>query len=185
MDETRDPAGPLRSQIGRLSLIFLVAVAGGLVAAVVTAGGPDDPADAAAPAPVGEQAPEILLQAFDGTTWTLSEHLATDGRPVVLNLWASWCPPCREEIPAISAFSDAHPEVLVVGAAVDDRPEDARALAEELGPTYLVGMDASGDLRSRYPSFGLPATFVIDPDGIVRSRLDGIVTVERLEDALG
>lgn len=183
MDEDRGQVGPLGGTLGRLTLIFLVAVAGGLVAAVVAGGG--STGEAEDPAPVDRQAPEAVVTGFDGTTWSLTEHLATDGRPVVLNLWASWCPPCREEIPVISAFADAHPEVLVVGAAVDDRYEDARALAEELAPTYLVGFDTGGELRRGYPSFGLPVTFVIGSDGVVTTRLDGIVTVERLESALG
>jgi cytochrome c biogenesis protein CcmG/thiol:disulfide interchange protein DsbE len=176
-----DRPGPLRPRIGRLSLVFVAAVAIGLVSAFAGGGsGEESPAEAVD----REPAPAIVFETFDGETWRLSEHLSEDGRPVVLNLWASWCPPCRREIPEISAFADAHPEVFVVGVAVDDRFEDALELATELQPTYLVGFDTTGVVRAHYPSFGLPVTHIIDGDGRIVRTLDGIVDRVRLEEAL-
>lgn len=176
-----DRPGPLRPRLGRLSLVFVAAVAIGLVAAFAGGGSDESPTVDAVDR---EPAPAIVFDTFDGSTWRLSEHLEQDGRPVVLNLWASWCPPCRREIPEISAFADAHPEVLVVGVAVDDRLEDALELAAELEPRYLVGFDTTGMVRAHYPSFGLPVTFVVDGEGRLVRTLDGIVDRVRLEDAL-
>jgi len=130
---------------------------------------------------VGKPAPAASLIGFDEEAWTLEEHLASDGRPVLLNLWASWCAPCRFEIPELSEFADAHPEIFVVGIAVDDTFEAAEDLANELKPRYQVGLDMSGDLFERYTGFGLPMTFLIDSDGIVRRQLMGGVTRAQLE----
>lgn len=157
-------------------MIFLGVVAGGvglsmLFGSDVEIGGPMQ----------GRTAPEVAMTGFDGGEWRLSEHLAVDGRPVVLNLWASWCKPCEEEIPELSRFAVAHPDVAVVGVAIRDEFEAAKALIDRLQPDYLTGFDATGRLRDMYVGFGMPATFFIDSQGIVSRQIDGPLTAEDLE----
>lgn len=171
-----EPAAPLRPARGRLTLVFLAVIGVGLL--LVQALG--DPGTEASESLTGP-APEVVLIGFDDVEWRLSSHLAEDGRPVVLNLWASWCIPCREEIPELSAFASAHPSFAVVGVAVNDQVDDARRMADELSPTYLVGMDATGRLRDRYPSVGMPFTVVIDAQGVIRWSKAGGVTASELE----
>lgn len=177
MTDTRSPVEPLRPRAGSLTLVFLGVVAVGL-AVVTVIDGSREPAGAGPM--VGLVAPEVVLEGFDGTTWRLSEHLQTDGRPVVLNLWASWCLPCREEIPELTTFAASHPDWKVVGVATNDTRPEAEELAAELQPGYLVGMDATGRIRDRYPGFGMPATFVVDATGVVRAQLEGGVTASQL-----
>ncbi len=167
---------------GRLTLVFVIVVVG----AVAVARGLAAPDDGSGDGPgrlVGTIAPEVVVDAFDGQTWRLSRSLGE--RPVVLNLWASYCPPCVEEIPELSRFSTENPDVLVVGAAVRDEPEAARALVEELQPAYRIGMDATGRLRDALPTVGLPATFVIDESGVITHQFERPVTAEDLEHAIG
>lgn len=171
-----EPLGPAR---GRLTLVFIAVIAIGLLV-VQAVGDPSEGSEGA----LGGVAPEVVLNGFDGTRWTLSDHLATDGRPVVLNLWASWCIPCRDEIPELSAFADQNPGIAVVGVAVNDTETDARALAAELSPTYLVGIDATGRLRDRYPSPGMPFTVLIDGQGVIRWSYAGGVTATQLSRAV-
>lgn len=136
----------------------------------------------------GQPAPEVVADLFTGGEWRLSEHLAVVGRPVLLNLWASWCEPCEEEIPVISDFALDHPEVTVVGVAVRDDRKAAAAFAERLSPSYPMGFDAGGRLRDRYVGFGLPAVFLIDSRGIIVAQLEGGVQradLERLTGLLG
>lgn len=171
-----EPLGPAR---GRLTLVFIAVIAIGLLV-VQAVGDPSEGSEGA----LGGVAPEVVLNAFDGTSWSLSDHLATDGRPVVLNLWASWCIPCREEIPELSSFADQNPGIAVIGVAVNDTEDDARALADELQPSYLVGMDASGRLRDRYPSVGMPFTVLIDGQGVIRWSYAGGVTAAQLSQAV-
>lgn len=180
VDHTDPLPDPLPPRTGKLTLLFLAVVAVGLGLAAllrtpVNEGGP-----------MAESvAPEVVNNLFDGGIWRLSVHLAEDGRPVILNLWASWCLPCREEIPELSTFAVDNPDWAVIGVAVNDREADARALAEELAPSYPVGMDATGTLRDRYASFGMPVTYVIDPSGVIRHQIEGGITAAELESLLG
>lgn len=179
-DLFHEPVAPLRPARGRLTLVFVLVIAIGLL--VVQALG--DPGDEGSGGSLTGVAPEVVLVAFDGTEWRLSEHLTEDGRPVVLNLWASWCIPCRDEIPELSAFADANPDHIVVGVSVDVSTSDAQSMADELQPRYLVGMDATGRIRDRYPSVGMPFTVVIDAQGLIRWSKAGGVTAEELRQAI-
>ncbi len=174
---------PLRSRTGRLTLLFLLFVA--IAVAIGTVFASERSTEASIGGPMeGQIAPEIVATAFDGETWRLSEHLADDGRPVLLNLWASWCEPCREEIPELSAFAEAHPEIMVVGVAVRDVAADAESVAAELSPSYLMGLDDTERLRDSYVGFGMPSTFLIDRQGRIEIQMEGAVTVDLLEDLI-
>lgn len=131
----------------------------------------------AAVAAVGGEAPDFTVELIEGGTFTLSE---SRGRPVVVNLWASWCAPCRTEIPDISAYADANPEVDVIGVAVRDVEGDARAFADSIGASYPLAL-GTPDVEDAYPSIGLPATYVIDADGVVVEVVNGVVDEEMLE----
>ncbi|MGH9053150.1 MAG: TlpA family protein disulfide reductase [Acidimicrobiia bacterium] len=131
-----------------------------------------------------EPAPDFDLTLFDGREFSLSGHLATDGRPVLLNLWASWCVPCREEMPLLDEVSRQHPEVLFLGVAVEDEPAAARAFAEEVAVTYPLAVDETGTMLVRYPTFGLPTTWFISSEGMIVGRVMGAVTEAQLEELL-
>ena len=134
-----------------------------------------------AAAEVGETAPDFTVELMDGGTFTLSE---ARGSPVVVNLWASWCPPCRDEMPDISAYASANPEVTVVGVAVQDAEQTAREFAAEIGASYPLAMGTTA-FEDAYPNLGLPATYVIDENGVVSEIHNGIVDQAILEDLVG
>jgi len=158
----------------RLTGVFLVVIVVGLgVGWILGAGAP-------VVAHMGSRAPDFTVEVIGGEEFTLSDARDT---PVVLNLWASWCPPCREEIPAISAFAEAHPDVTVIGVAVDDVAEKSREFASEIDASYLLTLDTD-DVTGKYPHMGLPATYIIDENGIVRQFVNGVVTEEALADLL-
>jgi cytochrome c biogenesis protein CcmG/thiol:disulfide interchange protein DsbE len=157
-------------------------VLSGLFVAVVTAGvlvaslGND-----ASVAEVGQPAPALAITTFDGDVFDLVDHVRFDRGPVLLNLWASWCEPCKREFPVLSEFAAARPEVTVVGVAVQDQLDSARAFVMENQPGFIVGWDADGSVREAYPSFGLPATFVIDRSGTVVDIILAELTPQRME----
>lgn len=126
--------------------------------------------------PEGSEAPDFSVDLFDGGSFSLSNHLADDGRPVLLNLWASWCGPCRAEMPHLDAASKEHTGVFFIGVAVDDTLADAERFAEEIGVTYALAFDEGDRVGRLYPSFGLPATFLIAGDGTLLRTVYGQVS---------
>jgi thiol-disulfide isomerase/thioredoxin len=158
-----------------LSAIFVLVVVVGLVVGWIVDG------DSVAVAEVGEPAPDFTVEVIDGGSFTLSE---SRGRLVVLNFWASWCAPCRAEIPDISAFASAHPDVRVIGVSVEDSEPAAREFAAEIGASYPLALGTQ-QVEDAYPRLGLPATYLIDPDGVVTDIINGIVNEESLIEALG
>lgn len=129
----------------------------------------------------GEMAPAFAVETMDGGVFDLAAHVADGGGPVVLNLWASWCPPCRAEMPAIDTSAMRHPEITFVGVSVKDIAEEARAFVDEIGISYIIGLD-DGSVDDAYPTLGLPATFYIDGDGTLVKTHVGPVTVDSLDD---
>lgn len=157
------------------------AVAVGLVVAVfvgVLATRP--PAgDVVAPSPiVGKPAPEVEGPALDGSTVRLSD---LRGRWVVVNFFATWCIPCVREHPELVRFSDRHDAgaVQVLSVVYEDQPTDVAAFFRERGGEWPVVDDpgAKVDFGVR----GVPESFLVDPDGVVRTRLVGGVTADGLD----
>jgi len=106
-------------------------------------------------------------------------------RPTVVNLWASWCGPCKEEMPAVQRFATATPGVRVVGIAVDDAPDAAREFAREVGVTFPLGVDSDDGVSDGYGFTGLPTTFLLDKEGRLASTWAGPVTEADLTTLVG
>ena len=139
----------------------------------------------------GARAPEFDLPRLDGAGSVASEDLA--GAPVVVNFWASWCAPCREEAPLLERMWRRYRDdgVRFLGVNVQDHDDDARAFVEEFGMTYPVVVDEGGELLAEMAVIeGLPQTFFIDHEwrylaGAVGSRTDapgGGVTLGAIEE---
>jgi thiol-disulfide isomerase/thioredoxin len=173
--------------IGILLAATVVAIAFGVSRggeAATTIPGPDDLAANEPGVPANsDRAPTFVLETLDGETFDLGRHFAEDGRPVFLNLWASWCPPCRSEMPAIQEASLRHPEVLFVGVAVQDKAADSSAFVSEIGATYTIAVD-DGTVADAYPVLALPTSFYIDGDGVIVKRHFGLVTGDLIDSDL-
>lgn len=99
------------------------------------------------------------------------------GRPVVLNFWASWCGPCRREMPAFSDLAATYDgEVAFVGIATQDREKPAADFAREIDVVYPLGYDEGDKLTDAYGIFGLPSTYFIDGDGVILDARFGELT---------
>lgn len=169
--------GPTRSW-GKLALVGLVAAAG-------VWRWTDRHAPAERPA-AGEArpAPAFSLPDVAGHPVRLE---SLRGHAVVVNFWASWCPPCRAEIPELSAFYRANHDrcfELLGVAESSGGPKEVAAAARTLGIAYPVLVDEAGDAASAYGISGLPHTVVLDPQGRVRAEFEGAIDREDLEHAL-
>jgi thiol-disulfide isomerase/thioredoxin len=144
-----------------------------------------DPASAAglteAPA-AGYLAPDFSLDTLNGDSFSLS---AARGQPVVLNFWATWCPPCRVEIPHFQEASIAYNgQVLIVGIDDGEPREQVAPFAQEMGITYPVPLDEDSVVARRYRINSLPTTFFIDEDGIIQHVQIGLVNQAMLEEQI-
>jgi thiol-disulfide isomerase/thioredoxin len=173
------PTDPAPSRTGIL-ILATVAIIGALIAIAAFSGRADPSPTAQVAAP--ELAPDFTVDLLDGSTFNLVDHLETDGRPVILNLWASWCAPCRAEMPDFDTFQSEQPGIVVIGVAVSDREDLARTLADELGVSYLLGFDATETVAAAYPPVGMPATWFIGEDRTIRKQVTGQISLATLRE---
>ncbi len=127
------------------------------------------------PAPqAGFQAPDFTLKTPDGETVTLSD---LRGQVVLVNLWASWCGPCRMEMPAMQQVYEAYKDqgftILAVNATHQDSIPNAMAFAAELGLTFPIVLDMDGQTSDQYELRSLPSSFFIDRDGQIQEVVIG------------
>jgi peroxiredoxin len=131
---------------------------------------------------VGGPAPEITLTNLQGQEIRLSD---LRGKVVLLNFWATWCKPCKEEMPAMQASYDNLREQGFVVLAVNEL-EDTEKVIEHVrkhGHTFPVVMDHDNVVANHYGVVGLPASFLVDRQGIVREKIFGsLLTEERIAD---
>jgi cytochrome c biogenesis protein CcmG/thiol:disulfide interchange protein DsbE len=130
-----------------------------------------------------KDAPDFTLKTMSGEPFTLSDH---EGKVVVLNVWATWCPPCRKEIPDfIEIQEEMREEVLFVGVSVDKEGwEVVRPFAKEYDINYPLVVD-DGTINRKYGPFrGIPTTFIINKKGKVEFVAPGMVSKSDIKPAL-
>jgi peroxiredoxin len=118
----------------------------------------------------GSKAPNFTLKTVDGNDFTLNNCFQQPGKVVVLDLWATWCPPCRAEIPYLieldKKFKDS--DVLIVGVSQDRNMSTVKDFVKDKGITYPVALDADKKVGSAYKLSSIPTTYIIDKTGTIR-----------------
>jgi cytochrome c biogenesis protein CcmG/thiol:disulfide interchange protein DsbE len=194
----REWSGWLRSVVLPLGLV--VAIVAGLL--YVQSGGnsgeddgfgtvalPDglNPTSQSPAASDGRAAPDFLLRQLGGEPIRLSE---LQGRPVIVNFWATWCVTCRAETPDLIRLYETHRErgLMLLGVNLRENEGAVEGFVEDYGISYPVLFDRRGDVAATWriggPNGGVPSTYFIDRDGIVRKVVFGTVTSKLAEEGL-
>lgn len=121
---------------------------------------------------VGDTAPQFKVTTDSGRTITATDF---GGKLLVLNFWASWCPPCVEETPSLDAFTRVMaPEgVVVLGVSIDKNEAMYKRFLERFRPTYETSRDVDADISTSYGTFVFPETYIIDRSGTVVQKIIG------------
>jgi cytochrome c biogenesis protein CcmG/thiol:disulfide interchange protein DsbE len=122
----------------------------------------------------GFLAPDFTLDTLDGKKVTLSE---LRGKIVIINLWATWCPPCRAEMPALEnayeQYRDSGVVILGLNVTNQDSEKDIPPFVKEFGLTFPILLDRDGSVSTLYQLRGLPTTFFVNREGIIRTVVIG------------
>jgi thiol-disulfide isomerase/thioredoxin len=155
-----------------------------LAGMLACSGEPARDAEAASDSSAQDLAPDFELAVLAGGRVELA---ALRGKTVILDFWATWCPPCEFQVPELNAFLDAHQgdsSVEVIGISIDvEGPEVVAAWVAEKGVRYRIAL-GDEDLARRYGAIGFPTLVIVAPDGTVYSRHVGLIETADLEEAV-
>jgi len=161
--------------VRKASVLILLAVVVLLAAACKTS-----PNEGVREAPeIGAMAPRFTLKDIEGTEIALNNQR---GKVVLINFWATWCPPCRQEMPGIQNVFEKHQGELVVLAIDNDEPEDlVREFQQALGLTFNILLDPAARVQLQYQIRSYPTSLFIDENGIIQIVHIGLMTETQLE----
>jgi len=137
-------------------------------------------ATSAVPVAVNFAAPELRLTDLQGRPVSLSDYR---GRVVLVNNWATWCPPCKAEMPTLQEYFEEHrhQNFTIVAIEAGEPAAEVAAFVQQYGLTFPVWLDPAQEATSAFRNPGLPSSYVIDADGMVRLAWTGAISREMLE----
>ena len=160
----------------RWEILMLVSLATGILWTLVSRvpSAVDAPLSTSPSPREGFLAPDFTLDTLDGTKVTLSE---LRGKIVLINLWTTWCPPCRAEMPALEnaykQYKDSGVVVLGLNVTNQDSEKDIPPFVDEFGLTFPILLDRDGSVSALYQLKGLPTTYFVNREGIIRTVVVG------------
>ncbi|MCC5802126.1 redoxin domain-containing protein [Rossellomorea vietnamensis] len=131
----------------------------------------------------GDRAPDFTLTTLDGEEVQLSDY---QGKKVILNFWATWCPPCKAEMPHMEQYYEKNAkkenvEILAVNLTSQDEGEKAvQQFVDGYELTFPILMDENGDIGDEYRAFTIPTTYMIDTNGLIQHKIVGPMNEEMM-----
>ncbi|RDW17242.1 TlpA family protein disulfide reductase [Oceanobacillus chungangensis] len=132
---------------------------------------------------IGNVAPDFEIQTLDGETVNL-QHFR--GKRVILNFWATWCPPCRVEMPDMQKLHE-NEDIIVLAVNLTDSEisqKDVKTFVNEFGLTFPIGLDKTGGISELYKINPIPTTIMIDSDGKIRFKFFGAMSYDTMTEEL-
>lgn len=128
---------------------------------------------------VGNQAPDFQLATLNGEETALSDYL---GKKVMINFWATWCPPCRAEMPDMEKFfNDTDVEILAVNLTeTEAHPDQVQQFADEYGLTFPILLDEVIEVATVYAIQPVPTSFMVDSEGVIQFKTFGPLTYDQM-----
>ena len=132
------------------------------------------------PAAVNYIAPKLSLIDVGGDSVSLADYR---GQVVLVNNWATWCPPCKAEMPDLETYFQAHKDdgFTLIGISAGDTQEQVTGFVQAYGITFPMWLDPDESALAAFKTMNLPSSFVIDPTGTVRLAWTGAISLENLE----
>ena len=132
----------------------------------------------------GEQAPDFELTTLAGEPIRLSE---LQGKKVILNFWATWCPPCKAEMPHMQNFYEDYAEtenveIVAVNLTSGDREASVEEFVKDYGLTFPIPMDVEGEVGQKFQAVTIPTSYIIDTDGLIQNKIVGPMDENMIQD---
>lgn len=199
VEDTNMIDGNVSKTRGNMGLLLLIAagVTAGMVMALLTVGGqeilsavglagPNNDSSAELPTPipdsirVGAPAPDFSTVTPGGESFALSDFR---GSAVAVNFWATWCAPCRVEMPALQSASQTYGdgELVILAINAGESPDKIEEFMQEFDLTFKAGLDRDGQIIDQYAVRVFPTTIWVDPDGVVRAEHFGPLSEDQID----
>jgi peroxiredoxin len=188
LDQKRQPVnrGLLLGLVGVAAVVgigYLATLPSGGLAVSSSGGQPVDVSNLEIAPVQGALAPDFSLLDLNGEQVTLSE---LRGHPILINLWATWCAPCRIEMPHIQGRFERYADdgLLVLAVDFDEPADQVAAFRDELGLTFDILLDPGGEIQQLYRNRSYPSSFFVDENGVIQVQHIGIMTEGQLDENL-
>jgi len=129
-------------------------------------------------AKVGAPAADFTLEDLEGNKVSLSDY---KGKKVFLNFWATWCEPCKQEMPEMEKIHETYEDVVVLAINLDTE-KDIQGFMDEHGLTFQALLDVDEEVNDQYEVVSIPTSFFIDEEGIIRKKIVGVLDYEKMEE---
>ncbi len=165
-----------------IAIIAIIVVSIGLIELRKPRQSPISSSDKNVGISIGKTAPDFELLDLSGKSVKLNDFR---GKNIILNFWASWCPPCREEMPEFQRiYSENQDKIVVVGVNLQESKENAEAFVKKLGITFPILLDPDAQVKDMYNVFTQPVTYFIDSNGKIVDKKFGPLTTEEIDEKI-